>query len=635
MNRTLHTLKRAVRTTLRAFAMAYKIAPIRTLTIGTLTILVALVPLLQASIMGRLINKLVDTVKTHSPLETAVGLVVLYASIWALSLFLSAIRLYVDKAWSLELEHGLDLITLRKRTEIDLGHYEKADFQDLLHRAFNRGIWPMFELAETQFANISNIVMIVLTSSFALTFSPVVYITVLVTSIPRFIIELRYGNKVWSLWAEHGPRQRKYQHLRTHFLSRVGVVQTKMLQAEKSLLGMVEGVLSSFKNDQLLVDRRRLFYTIGAGAIAAMGYGFGLYVIVKDVWSGLIALGTMTFLVSALGQMVGSISSLLNDVARQNEKRHYAEDMFEVLDTKPFIKRSQHPHKLNIGTPPTIEFRDVWFRYENKTAKTKVENGVGLVFNEDPYTLKGVNLIINPGESIALVGDNGAGKTTMVKLLSRIYDPSKGDIFVNGVNLKEIDVDEWNSYLSVFLQDWVGYDFLVGESIAMGRSIEAVSEEKARRSAQIAEAHSFIDVWPGKYSTQLGTEFGGEEPSKGQQQKIALARALYREGLVLVLDEPTASVDGSSEARIFEKLGEVAGKRTLILISHRFNTVRGVDKIIVLSNGVVAEEGDHETLIAQDGLYAKLFNEQAKGYRDVAEEAETSHELGEVEKVAG
>ncbi len=620
---TLKTMKRFFITTWRSLKEAYNIAPFSTVSIAVMTTAVSLVPLLQANIMGQLINKLIEIIKNHSPISWAMFFVLSYAGVWALSLILSAVRLYVDKKFTTELEHGLEIKVMRKRAEIDLGHYENPEFQNLLERAFNRSIWPMFELAEMQFSNIANIVTILLSSTFTIAFSPEVYIVILLTSLPRFFVELQYGNHTWTIWMENSERQRKYNHLRHHFTGKVGVVQTKLLQASEYMLDIITKIQTSFRNDQLKVDRRRLIYTIVAGLIAACGYFFGLYIIIKDVYYGSIALGTMTFLISALGQMVGAVSSLLQDIAKQNEKFLFAEEMFQVLDTRPFIKRAENPIKLDLSTAPKIEFQDVWFRYGGKSEMD----------GDREYTLKGINLVIEAGEIVALVGDNGAGKTTLIKLLSRIYDPTKGRILVSGVDLRDVDLDEWSSYLSVFLQDWVGYDFTTRESIAMGRSSDDISQEKAERAADLSEAKGFIETWSKGFDTQLGREFGGEEPSKGQNQKIALARALYREGFVLMLDEPTASVDGTSESRIFERISELAGSRTLILITHRFNTVRGVDKIVVLSDGVVSEVGNHNELIARKALYSRLFNEQAKGYALSSDEESAGVKSREEEEV--
>lgn len=279
-------------------------------------------------------------------------------------------------------------------------------------------------------------------------------------------------------------------------------------------------------------------------------------------------------------------------------------DIFGVLDTKPFVKRRKNPIPLKLEKAPRIEFKDVWFKYEGR----------------EDWILRNINLIIYPGEKIALVGENGAGKSTLIKLLSRVYDPTQGEILVNGVNLTKVDPDEWNSHLAVLLQDYVSYDFTLNESIAMGRPEKSVDEERVKNSTTLTGANEFITGWDNGFNQQLGKEFdGGIEPSKGQQQKIALSRVIYREGLVVVLDEPTAAIDALAEMYIFEQMEKAAEGKTLIVITHRFNTTQGVDTIVVLEKGEVVEKGNHKQLLAENGFYAKMFEAQAKAFLPEAE----------------
>lgn len=590
--------KNLVKNIYRSLKICFIFAKWSTSFLIILTIATYLLPILQSKIMGDVVNSVVESLQGG---EIAMALVFLYAGVWSITRILSAIHLYVDKIWSAKIEQKFEVMFLKKRTEIDLGSYENPEFQNLLTRAFRRGIWPAIELTELQIVTIGSIATFILTSVIATNLSFWVYFVVVITSIPSFWVSLKYGSKNWSIWAENSTRQKKYQHIRGHLTGRIGITQVKILQASRGLVDIINDILESFRKDQKKVDRKNLFWSSCSSIIGAIGVGIGFYIIVGKVSDGSESVGSMVFLVSILGQLVGSISSILGNLSRQFERNLYVNEIFQVLDTKPFIQRALKPIPLNLENPPIIEFKNVSFRYNGGTKDI----------------LKNVSFVIKPGEKIALVGKNGAGKSTLVKLLARIYDPTSGDIFINGVNLKDVDPDVWNSYLAILLQDYLSYDFTVEESISMGRSNQEIDREKVHKSALVSDADEFISEFKDGFQQQLGRDFeGGTELSKGQHQKMALARIIYRDGLVTILDEPTASIDALSEESIFNQMIEASVGKTLIVITHRFNTTQNLDKIIVLSEGCLVEMGSHQELLSKKGEYASMFLIQAKAFRE-------------------
>lgn len=586
----------------RSLKLSFVFAKWGTLLLIVLTIATYLLPILQSKIMGDVVNSVVDSLSGG---KIAVWLVIVYAGVWSVTKILSAAHLYVYKIWYAKTEQKLEIMILKKRTEIDLGHYESPEFQNLLTRAFRKGIWPVLELTEIQIRVIGSIATFILTSVIATRLSLWVYLVVVVTSIPSFIVSLKYGSKIWTIWAENSPRQKKYQHVRSHINGKNGIIQSKILQASEKLLGIADEILGSFRKDQLKVDRNNLFWSSFASVIRAAGVGIGFYIIVGKVTGGSESVGSMVFLVSVLGQLVGSINSILQDFSRQFERNLYVDEIFQVLDTKPFIKRTESPISLSLEQPPMIEFKNVSFRYNGGTKDI----------------LKKVSFTIKPGEKIALVGKNGAGKSTLVKLLARIYDPTEGDIFVNGVNLKDVDPNEWSSYLGILLQDYLSYDFTVEDSISMGRADKEIDKEKVVKAADVSDAKEFISEFKDGFEQQLGRDFeNGTELSKGQQQKMALARIIYRDGLVTILDEPTASIDALAEEYIFNQMISASTGKTLLVITHRFNTTQNLNKIIVLNEGRLVESGSHEELLAQNGEYAEMYESQAKAFREKRQE---------------
>ena len=594
-----------VKNIIRATRMSFKFTPIFTGLIFVAAITTSLLPLYQAKLMGDIVDSLVVALKTDVATKALFILVFIYASIWTVSNIIRSIRNYLDKRWTLELEQGIELTALKKRTEIDLAHYEKPEFQNLLQRAFNRSIWPIYNLVDTNYQTIANIAVVIVSSVITSSLNMQVYLIVVLSSIPSFFVNLKYGSETWSMWAENSPRQRKYGHIRNHIQNRTGVVQTRLLQASNKLIKLATNILHAFKRDQKKVDVKKLWYSIFANIISGAGYTYAFWIIVFSVAEGASNIGSVVFLVSALGQLVGSINGTLTDLASQFERSLYVSDIFEVLDTRPYIKVANEPKKLKLAKAPVIELKNLSFKYDSL----------------DQWILKDINLTINSGEKIALVGENGVGKSTLVKLLARIYDPTKGNILINGIDLKDLDPNEWGSYMSMLLQDYMTYDFSVNESIAMGRPDEKIDLKRVKKSAQFSGASDFVEKYENKYEQQLGKEFdGGMEPSKGQRQKLAIAQTLYRSGFVMILDEPTAAIDALSEKMIFEKMEEATGENTLIVITHRFNTTQTVDRIVVLEHGRIVELGSHKELIEEGGLYKKMFDAQADSFKDVEEE---------------
>lgn len=600
--KTAQKIGHLLKTALRSWKFTWKFAPWFSVMFLALSVVVNLLPLVQAKITGSIVDSLVASLSEG--LAVPLFLVVLYGVAWALSRLSSAFMTYVNKRWFIEAQQGVDIAIMRKRAEIDIAHYENSDFQNLLTRAFDRGNYPMLDVAEQQFNNVSLIVGIAVSAGLAIQY-PVIFLIVLGSLIPTLLVEIRYGNEQWFVWSENSPRQRMYGSIRSHINSRQSVIQTKMLQAADHLINRAKDIIESFKRDQLGVDRSRLFFNLLASVIGASGIGVAFYLIVNSVVSGKAGVGDIVFLTSVLGQFAGMSTSLFSNVARQYGQTLYARDIFTVFDTKNKIVQPKHPVRLHLKSAPRIEFRDLSFKYEGS----------------DKWVLRHVSFVIEPGEKIALVGENGAGKTTLLKLLARIYDPTEGDILINGVSLRKLNLVEWGSYLAILLQEYRVHDFTVTEAIAMGRPDKKVSSKRAVESSKLAGAHSFIEELTEKYNTQLGREFeNGADLSHGQVQRVALARTIYRDGLVVILDEPTASVDAIAEEKFFSQIERAVADKTLLLVSHRFNTVQGADRIAVFSQGNLVELGPHKELVMAGGYYAKMWESQARSYMGAAAE---------------
>jgi ATP-binding cassette, subfamily B, bacterial len=294
------------------------------------------------------------------------------------------------------------------------------------------------------------------------------------------------------------------------------------------------------------------------------------------------------------------IQRILLSLSQVYEQALYLDDLFSFLALEPHIVRRPGARAVPVPIRAGFVFENVGFRYPGSEA----------------WAVRGLDFTLAPGERLALVGENGAGKTTLVKLLARLYDPSEGRILLDGVDLREYDVESLRRNVGVIFQDFVRYDFLLRENIAVG-NIERLEDEPAIESAaQRSLADSVANRLGGRYAQMLGRRFeGGVDLSGGEWQKVALARAYMREAQLLILDEPTAALDARAEYEVFLRFSELTRGRMAVLISHRFSTVRMADRILVLQGGELVEQGTHEALLAEGGLYAELFQLQAAGYR--------------------
>ena len=493
----------------------------------------------------------------------------------------------------------VNVMILEKAMTLELAHFEDSEFYDKLTQARREASSRPLSLVTRTFGLVQNAISLTSYSVLLFSFSPWAVAILVAAGLPSFFAEAKFSGDAFRLFRWRSPDTRMQIYLESVIAREDGVKEVKLFQLGPRLLQRYRDIFRKlFIEDRKLTIRRDTWgFILGLISTAALYAAYG-WIVVTTI-TGAITLGAMTMYLVLFRQGQSAVSAILTSVSGMYEDNLYLSNLYEYLEQPVPTRRGEAVH----GPAPErgLEFENVSFTYAG--AKEKA--------------LSDISLQIKPGESLALVGENGSGKTTLIKLLTRLYEPTGGRILLDGLDLQEWDVEALRQRVGVIFQDFGRYQFSVGENIGAGDVRHIDDKERWQDAATTGLAAPFIEEMPDSYETQLGRWFkGGRELSGGQWQKIALSRAFMRSDAdILVLDEPTAAMDASSEAEVFEHFQTASRTKMTILISHRFSTVRAAAQIIVIHQGRILERGTHESLLAEDGQYAHLFNLQAQGYK--------------------
>jgi ATP-binding cassette subfamily B protein len=455
-------------------------------------------------------------------------------------------------------------------------------------------------------ATLQDLITLVSLSIALAVYVPWLLVLLVVAVLPSLLGETHFASLGYSLLYSWTPERRQLDYLRYIGASDVSAKELKLFGLSDFLVGRYDRLSHDFyeANKSLAVWRSVVSTLLAAvGTIGYYGaYGVIIYLTVIGYQSpaGLFTIGVLTFLAGSFRQSRDLIQRVLLSLSQVFEQSLYLEDLFTFLDIEPTIRLTPGARPVPVPIRTGFAFEGVGFKYPGS----------------EHWAVRGLDFSLSPGERLALVGENGAGKTTLVKLLARLYDPTEGRILLDGVDLREYDVESLRRNVGVIFQDFVRYDFMLRENIAVGNIGRLGDEPAIKTAAERSLADSVAQRLKGQYDQMLGKRFdGGVDLSGGEWQKVALARAYMRDAQLLILDEPTAALDARAEYEVFLRFSELTKGRMAVLISHRFSTVRMADRILVLKGGELVEQGTHEALVSLGGLYSELFQLQAAGYR--------------------
>jgi len=482
---------------------------------------------------------------------------------------------------------------------LDLAQYEDAETYDHLERARRQTVGRIGLIA-LLLSTGQDLITLASLGGVLLVQLPWLLLLLVIAVLPSFLGETHYAALGYSLLFSWTPERRLLDYLRYVGASDEMAKEVKLFDLSDFLVGRYSKLSDEFyeANKRLAVRRNlvsTLFVTIGT-----LGYYAAYGVIIYLTVLGRFTIGALTFLAGSFRQSRDLIQRVLLSLSQVWEQSLYLSDLFTFFDVRPRVTSRPGARPVPVPIRQGFEFQDVGFRYPGS----------------DRWAVRHLSFTLERGERIALVGENGAGKTTLVKLLARLYDPDEGRILLDGVDLRDYELGSLRTNIGVIFQDFVRYDFVMKENIGVSQIERLEDEARIREAAQRSLADAVAGRLEHGYDQMLGRRFdGGVELSGGEWQKVALGRAYMRDAQVLILDEPTASLDARAEYEVFLRFAELTRGRMAVLISHRFSTVRMAERILVLQGGELIDQGTHDELVTRGGLYAELFGLQAAGYR--------------------
>lgn len=521
-----------------------------------------------------------------------------FALVFARDAFNRAINV-VDNILGESHSNAVSLELMEHAAKLDLKHFEQSEYQDRLERARRQAASRSTVISQV-FGQAQAMITAIALAAGLFVYAPLLIGLLALALIPAVWGEFRFNRLAYWISHNRSPERRQLEYLRQIGASADSAKEIKLFGLGDFLSGRFKGL-----SDQILIENRNLsikraLQTGLLASISTLTYYAAYAYIVWRTLHGEFSIGTLVFLSGSFSQLNGYLQQILIGFTQIAGQSLYLDDLFSFFEIKPTILDPKHPKPFPLPVRQGIVFENVGFRYPGS------EN----------WAVRNLSFTVPAGETLALVGENGAGKTTIVKLMTRLYDPDEGSITLDGIDLKEFATADLRTHIGVIFQDFLRYSFTASDNIGVGRIEVAGDRARIVSAAEQSLADPVIKKLPEGYDQMLGRTFlKGQDLSGGEWQKIAIARAYMRNAEIIILDEPTAALDARAEAEVFTRFKNLAEGTTAVLISHRFSTVRMADRIVVLADGKVEEAGTHAELMQNGGRYAELFELQAAGYR--------------------
>ncbi len=547
-----------------------------------------------------IIDNIYNILTTHRPIGTRLWwLVAVEFSLAVATGLLSRLIDYLDALLAGKYTYHVSVRVMEHAASLDLLAYEDPVFYDRLERARVQATDRLY-MIQAMGRLVQQVITTITLSITIMVFSPWLLLLLIVGVIPAFVGETHFAFLGYAKNFRQTPIRRQLDYLRILGGSKEAAKELKLFGLRDFLSGRFKTLSTQVYEEDIALARKKVIAGSALSAIGTAGYYTAYVYAVWRTVTGVFSFGTLTLLANAIREASSNLQQTFSTLSTIADQALFLTDLIAFFEMRPTIRSK--PNALPAPRPIVrgFEFQNVSFRYPGSSR----------------LVLNGLNFQLRPGERVALIGENGEGKTTIVKLLCRLYDPVDGRILLDGVDLREYDLEDLYREIGVIFQDYMRYEMTARENIAVGRIEQLQNMELVRESARKSMAEDVVAKLAAGYDQMLGRRFdGGVDLSGGEWQKVALARAYLRDAQVLILDEPTSALDARSEYEVFQRFAELTSGKMAIFISHRFSTVRMADRIVVLENGRIAEEGDHEALTNLGGRYAEMFELQAASYR--------------------